>query len=97
MKKNSSTKKILSSLSDTELQEKQELMMREQDEQLDILLKTVTRTHEIAEAIQEELTSQNKLIDGLNEHVEKTDGKVKNTTKKVEALIPEVRSSCFLI
>lgn len=40
MKKNSSTKKILSSLSNTELQEKQELMMREQDEQLDILLKT---------------------------------------------------------
>ncbi|HAZ7574239.1 SNARE domain-containing protein [Legionella sp. PATHC032] len=97
MKKNSSTKKILSSLSNTELQEKQELMMKEQDQQLNILLKTVNRTHEIAEAIHKELTSQNKLIDGLNEYIEKTDVKVENTTKRVEALIPEVRSSCFLM
>jgi regulator of vacuolar morphogenesis len=61
-------------------------LMKQQDKQLDELLKVVIRQKEIAKTIESELSSQNKLIDNLKEDVEITQIKLNSSQKKLDKI-----------
>jgi len=64
----------------------QTTIMKEQDEQMDEFLRQVRRTRGIAEQIHEELDSQIGLLEGLEEDVDRVEGKLKRATKRADKL-----------
>jgi regulator of vacuolar morphogenesis len=73
-------------LDNVEVLQLQTTIMKEQDEQMDEFLKQVRRTRGLAEQIHEELDSQIELLGGLEEDVDRTEGKLKKASKKADKL-----------
>jgi hypothetical protein len=67
----------------------------EQDDQLDELSKSIARTKHIAVAIDEEVTDQDKLLQGLSAHVDSTGAKLRNTTRRVERTEKSASTKCL--
>jgi len=62
-------------------------MMRKQDESLDVLSEGVLRLGEMSIGIHEELSQQNKMLDGLDEDLDKAAFSLDVVTKKTQELI----------
>ena len=63
--------------------EQQRLLVREQDDTIGNLAKTVERVQGMAIRVNEELASQNKLIDEIDGEVVKTDSRMKMLNTKL--------------
>ena len=66
--------------------EQQRLLVREQDDTIGALGKTVERVHGMATMVNEELASQNRLISEIDEDVEKTDSRLRMMHSKLRNL-----------
>jgi regulator of vacuolar morphogenesis len=73
-------------LDNSEILQLQTTIMKEQDDQMDEFLKQVRRTRGIAEQIHEELDSQIELLGGLEEDIDRVDGKIKRASKRADKL-----------
>mmetsp|Transcript_1775 Transcript_1775/g.2972 ORF Transcript_1775/g.2972 Transcript_1775/m.2972 type:complete len:135 (+) Transcript_1775:30-434(+) len=73
----------------------QSQIVKKQDDHLDILAESIQRTKHIALAIDDEVTEQDKLLDSLNDHVDSTGAKLRNTTRRVKRV--ERKSSTKLL
>lgn len=65
---------------------------KEQEKQLEELFKSVSRQKEIAKALNNELESQNQLLEMLKEDVELTQDKVNLSNKRLNNIIGEQRT-----
>jgi hypothetical protein len=70
-------------------------LFNEQDEQLAQLLKTIQSQKEIAENINLELESQNKLLDETTNKVENTSENLKNSNFKINNFIKQTKKWWF--
>ena len=68
------------------------VIFKEQDEQLDELFKSIKRQREVAQQLNQELDSQNQLLEDLKKDVEITQKKVKLSNKKLDAMIENKRT-----
>lgn len=66
--------------------EQQRLLVREQDETIGNLAKTVARVQGMAVAVNEELASQNKMISEIDDDVVRTDARLKTLNTKLRSL-----------
>lgn len=73
-------------LENDELLQLQTTIMKEQDDQMDEFLRQVRRTRGVAEQIHEELDSQIDLLNGLDEDVDRVEGKIKRAGKRADKL-----------
>ena len=73
-------------LDNAELLQLQTTVMKEQDDQMDEFLRQVRRTRGVAEQIHEELDSQVELLGGLEEDVDRVQGKIKRAAKRADKL-----------
>ena len=73
-------------LDNQEVLQLQETIMHEQDEQMDEFLQQVRRTRGMAEQINEELVSQLNLLDGLEDDVDRVEGKMKRASRRADKL-----------
>jgi hypothetical protein len=62
------------------------VIFKEQDKQLEELFKSVKRQKEIAQQLNQELDSQNQLLEDLREDVEITHQKVKLSNKRLDTM-----------
>lgn len=82
--------------------ETQRLLVREQDHKLEQLGDSVRRVQGMALRVNEELASQNALIDDLDTEMEKTDGRVHSLHRQLKRLANDSDKGkycviCFLI
>jgi septal ring factor EnvC (AmiA/AmiB activator) len=68
------------------------VIFKEQDKQLEELFKSVKRQKEIAQQLNEELDSQNQLLEDLREDVEITQQKVKLSNKRLDTMVGNQRT-----
>jgi len=73
-------------LDNSEILQLQTTIMKEQDDQMDEFLKQVRRTRGLAEQIHEELDSQIELLGGLEEDIDRVEGKIKRASKRADKL-----------
>jgi regulator of vacuolar morphogenesis len=64
----------------------QTTIMKEQDDQMDEFIRQVRRTRGVAEQIHEELDSHIELLNGLEEDVDRVEGKIKKAGKRADKL-----------
>ena len=64
----------------------QHQILKEQDDQMDDFLRQVCRTKGVAEQIQEELQSHVDLLGGLEEDLDRVEGKIKRASKRADKL-----------
>lgn len=64
----------------------QQTIMKEQDDTMDDFLHQVKRTKVLAEQINEELVSQIELLDGLEDDVDRVQGKIKRAQRRADKL-----------
>jgi syntaxin 6 len=81
--------------------EKQQLLLQEQDETLSALKGGINRMGHLALSINEELDSQNRMIEGIDDHIDKTESSLGGLQKKLKALAADSDSGkyctvCFL-
>ena len=62
------------------------VIFKEQDKQLEEMFKSVKRQKEIAQQLNQELDSQNQLLEDLREDVEITQQKVKLSNKRLDTM-----------
>ena len=67
-------------------------MFEEQDKQLEELFKSVKRQREIAQLLNNELESQNELLENLKDDVEITQQKVKLSNKRLDNIVDSQRT-----
>lgn len=72
---------------DVELNKRIDYLIKEQDKQLEDLLKVVIRQKEIAKAMDKEISSQNVLLENLQDDVEITQIKLKSSQKKIDRIV----------
>jgi regulator of vacuolar morphogenesis len=65
----------------------QQTIMKEQDDQLDDFLRQMRRTKDVASQIGEELDSQADLLNGLDDDVERFEGKLKRADRQARKII----------
>lgn len=63
--------------------------MQEQDQQLDGVMHTVLNMREIATVMNDELQDQSMLLDDLDEHVDRTSGRLQKTMKRMNKFIKD--------
>ena len=68
------------------------VIFKEQDKQLEELFKSVKRQKEIAQQLNQELDSQNQLLEELREDVEITQQKVKLSNKRLDTMVGNQRT-----
>lgn len=68
------------------------VIFKEQDKQLEELFKSVKRQKEIAQQLNQELDSQNQLLEDLREDVEITQQKVKLSNKRLDTMVGNQRT-----
>lgn len=73
-------------LENEELLQLQTTIMKEQDDQMDEFLRQVRRTRGVAEQIHEELDSHIDLLNGLDEDVDRVEGKIRRAGKRADKL-----------
>lgn len=67
-------------------QEQQRLLVREQDDTIKNLAKSVERVHGLARVVNDELASQNHLLEEMDEDVENTDYRLKGLNTQLRKL-----------
>ena len=67
-------------------QEQQRLLVREQDDTIKNLAKSVERVHALARVVNDELASQNHLLEEMDEDVENTDYRLKGLNTQLRKL-----------
>lgn len=72
---------------DVEVNKRMGELIKEQDKQLEDLLKVVIRQKEIAKAMDKEISSQNVLLENLQDDVEITQIKLNSSQKKIDKII----------
>ena len=72
---------------DVEVNKRIGRLIQEQDKQLEDLLKVVIRQKEIAKAMDKEISSQNVLLENLQDDVEITQIKLNSSQKKIDKII----------
>jgi len=75
----------------------QQAQMGEQDALLDVLSGSVGKQKEIALTISTEIEGQNQIIDDLHSHVERTDSRLRATTRKVEDVQAQSSDKCMWV
>jgi syntaxin 6 len=79
--------------------QKQELIMREQDTQLEEVASTMGALKEMGAMIGDELEDQNRLLDEIDEEMDSTSEKLKRTIAKVDtvlAISKDGKQSCAI-
>ncbi|KAJ1632816.1 hypothetical protein T492DRAFT_985856 [Pavlovales sp. CCMP2436] len=66
--------------------ESQQLLMQEQDQTLHSLQGGINRMGQMALTINEELDTQNRMIEELDEHIDKTESSISSLHKKLKVL-----------
>ena len=74
--------------------ERQQQILRQQDEQLDMLQNNLHTVHELGNVISDSIKDQEVIIDDLSGKVETSDGKITKARKKIDEVI-EKSSSLF--
>ncbi|KAF9428881.1 hypothetical protein BGZ94_000660 [Podila epigama] len=69
--------------------QQQQILMQEQDQQLDGVMHTVLNMREIATTMNHELQDQSMLLDDLDEHVDRTAGRLQKTMKRMNKFIKD--------
>lgn len=69
-------------------------MINEQNNQLDQIGKSVSNLKQIANTVENELTSSNKILDDIAIKVKDTDVRLEHTTKGIKRLNQKVKNSC---
>ena len=72
---------------DVEVNKRMGYLIKEQDKQLEELLKVVIRQKEIAKTIDKEISSQNELLQNLQDDVEITQTKLNISQKKIDRIV----------
>ena len=67
-------------------QEQQRLLVREQDESISMLSQSVQRVQKMAISVNEELSSQNKLLAEIDDEVDRTDTRLKSLQGRLRHL-----------
>jgi len=75
----------------------QQAQMGEQDSLLDHLGNSISKQKEIALTISTELEGQNEILDDLHGHVERTDSRLRSTTRKVEDVQAQSSDKCMWV
>jgi len=75
----------------TSLVELQRAQLEQQDQHLDVLSASVSRTKELATSISEELDAQAGLIDELDTKVERTNTRMNSATRRVQQVMTSVK------
>ncbi|KAF9383197.1 hypothetical protein CPB97_006668 [Podila verticillata] len=79
--------------------QQQQILMQEQDQQLDGVMHTVLNMREIATVMNTELQDQSMLLDDLDDHVDRTSGRLQKTMKRMNKFIKdneETKSNCCI-
>ena len=66
--------------------EQQRLLVREQDDTIKTLASSVERVHGLARVVNDELSSQNHLLEEMDVEVEKTDSRLKGLNTQLRKL-----------
>ncbi|KAF9389287.1 hypothetical protein CPC16_005914 [Podila verticillata] len=69
--------------------QQQQILMQEQDQQLDGVMHTVLNMREIATVMNTELQDQSMLLDDLDDHVDRTSGRLQKTMKRMNKFIKD--------
>lgn len=75
----------------TSLVELQRAQLVQQDQHLDVLSASVSRTKDLATSISEELDAQAGLIDELDTKVERTNTRMNSATRRVQQVMTSVK------
>ncbi|KAG0344651.1 Syntaxin-10 [Podila humilis] len=79
--------------------QQQQILMQEQDQQLDGVMHTVLNMRDIASTMNQELTDQDMLLDDLDDHVDRTSGRLQKTMNRMNKFIKdneETKSTCCI-
>nr|XP_023647742.1 syntaxin-8 [Paramormyrops kingsleyae] len=79
-----------------EIKQQQQRVIEAQDAGLDALAVVITRQKQMGQEIGNELDEQNEIIDDLSHLVDKTDGKIRNESRRVK-LVETKASSCGML
>ncbi|EGG21705.1 putative syntaxin 8 [Cavenderia fasciculata] len=72
-------------------------IMKEQDESLDVLSQSIMRQKVMAEHMNAEVTLHNELLDDVEIGVERVHGRLVNTNDKMEHLTKNAGSTCLIV
>ena len=72
--------------------ERQQQILRQQDEQLDMLQTNLHTVHELGNVISDTIKDQEVIIDDLSAKVETSDGKITKARKKIDEVIEKSSS-----
>lgn len=86
-----------SMMSNEQLQHHQEERMRSQDEDLDVILGGVRKLKHIGQDIDEELGLHEKLLDDLDQSVDRTDARVLDNINSVDYIAEKNKNWCGII
>eukprot|EP01108_Squamamoeba_japonica_P006354 TRINITY_DN5124_c0_g1_i4.p1 TRINITY_DN5124_c0_g1~~TRINITY_DN5124_c0_g1_i4.p1 ORF type:complete len:158 (-),score=45.56 TRINITY_DN5124_c0_g1_i4:106-537(-) len=73
----------------------QQKIVQQQDDQLDLLSHSIGRSKQVALAIDDEVTEQDALLQGLDAHVDRTGAKLRNTTRRVARTEKKASTKCL--
>ncbi|KAG0297825.1 hypothetical protein BGZ98_000421 [Dissophora globulifera] len=79
--------------------QQQQMLMQEQDQQLDGVMHTVLNMRDIASTMNDELQDQSMLLDDLDEHVDRTAGRLGKAMRRMNHFIKqneETKASCCI-
>ncbi|XP_051940091.1 syntaxin-8 [Hippocampus zosterae] len=79
-----------------EIKQQQQRIIEVQDAGLDALAAVITRQKIMGQEIGNELDEQNEIIDDLSHLVDKTDGRIRNETRRVQ-LVEKKSASCGML
>ena len=82
-----------SMLNNQQILQHQDTIMRDQDDMLDQLHRSVTSTKNIAIAVNEELDLHERLLDDLDSQVDQSQSNLKNASRKLGVLMKKTRGS----
>ena len=82
-----------SMLNNQQILQYQDTIMRDQDDMLDQLHRSVTSTKNIAIAVNEELDLHERLLDDLDSQVDQSQSNLKNASRKLGVLMKKTRGS----
>ncbi|XP_076393733.1 syntaxin 8 isoform X2 [Megachile rotundata] len=80
-----------------DLMTRQDKILQEQDKGLEELCKVIARQKEIGQTISNEVDHQNEIIDGLANHMDRTDESLINKTRQVQTITVKDRTCGYWV
>lgn len=80
-----------------DIRSQQQLVIKEQDQGLEVLSSVIARQKQMGETIGDELEQHNEIIDDLTRHVQKTDDRIGRETRHIRKVGEKAKDCAFYI